>query len=956
MKPKLIVTLLIVLMLSTLIGASLIRADYLPEETPTHTPFTVPTSVDGGAQRDDQQSTTFVSNSLPSIHPAPIYPDDITPDPIIQMMMSQVTSSTVRLYDGDLSGEWPVQIDGTPYTIVTRNTNSGAPIQHATQFIGEHFANLGLAVEYHQWGGSTYPNVIGQIDGISHPEEIYIISAHLDDMPSGGVAPGADDNASGVVATLIAADILSQYQWDCTIRFGVWTGEEQGLNGSEAYAMRSFNNGENIAGVLNLDMIAWNTPDSSRDIDLHANSSIPSTLTLAQLMADVISTYNINLIPEIVPNGSSASDHASFWQYGYTAILGIEDFSDFNPYYHTTNDLLANVDLDYFTDFVRAGVGTFAHMSGCLIPGGIGYLGGNVRDASSNPIANASITAQNGDGTIFNTISDGSGYYTRTLLADTYTVTAVAYGYLPQVVTGITIITDTVTLQDFTLMPAPTYNISGTITELGTGLPLSATVRFTESPIAVNSDPVTGYYSATLPAGSYTIRVTALDHRQASRSVVVDQDQTQNFALEPLPCILLVDDDNNNPDVRPYYTDALDALGYEYDIYDVSGGGPSLSELQGYQIVIWFSGDKFGGEGAGPNANDETALAAYLNGGGHLFLSSQDYLYDMTLTSFGQTYLGIASYTSDSGNASTKYGLVGDPIGGGMGPYTLSYPSGFSDYGDIVNPGSGGSTAFRSAASGGNNLDVDKSGANWKTVFFGTSWVPIAYADANAARTLLDHIIDWFGGCACQPVQILAVATTTNACVVDFDPDYSGDAPFTWDWTFQGSIPTASQDENPNHIDFGISGTHAYTLTMNNCGGLYQDTFHDTVQVSCDSCIPITSVLVTQVTTSTIQAGDTVTFSAAISPETAVSPFTYTVRINDTAVLTNQIGSDNPLFFAYPFGQSGTYTVTLEIWNCSLITPIQTTIPVVVQLLQDHTLYLPLIQNQVMPILLSKSQ
>ena len=61
-----------------------------------------------------------------------------------------------------------------------------------------------------------------------NPNDIFVIGAHLDDMPTGSTAPGADDNASGSVATLIAADILSQYQWGCTLRFAFWTGRSRG--------------------------------------------------------------------------------------------------------------------------------------------------------------------------------------------------------------------------------------------------------------------------------------------------------------------------------------------------------------------------------------------------------------------------------------------------------------------------------------------------------------------------------------------------------------------------------------------------------------------------------------------------------------------------------------------------------------------------------------------------------
>ena len=186
---------------------------------------------------------------------------------------------------------------------------------------------------------------------------------HLTDTDN--LAPGADDNASGSVGVLIAADILSQYSFDCTIRYALFTGEEQGLYGSEAYAQYVSSQGDDIEGVLNLDMIAYNTRFSPPVIELHTRPSNQSDLAIANLFDDVIDAYNLGLIPQIVQDGISASDHYSFWQHGYPAILGIEDFEDFTPHYHTTDDQVETLNITYFTQFVKAAVGTMAHM-GCL--------------------------------------------------------------------------------------------------------------------------------------------------------------------------------------------------------------------------------------------------------------------------------------------------------------------------------------------------------------------------------------------------------------------------------------------------------------------------------------------------------------------------------------------------------------------------------------------------------------
>lgn len=376
------------------------------------------------------------------------------PDPWVQEMISQVDSATVYSYTADLSGGWAVDLGGDPYTITTRHTDSGEPIHQATLYAGEHLAGLGLQVEYHQWDDATNPNVIGELPGLTEPEEIFIIGAHLDDRPSPpDPAPGADDNASGSVAVLLAADILTQFEWGCTLRFALWTGEEQGLLGSNAYAQRAYQGGEQIAGYLNLDMIAYNS-GRSPEIDLHADPLLPDTLTVAQVFSDVVEVYNLNLLPEIVPDGMGSSDHESFWDYGFTSILVIEDLSDFNPHYHTSTDLLQHLDLAYFTDAVKGSIGTFVHVSDCLIRDGIGYVDGHVWDASvGNPIPEATVSSIGASGSVVDSQTDSSGYFSQTLSSGIYTVTVQSVDYFSKTVSDVAITMGQVTRLDVSLAP-----------------------------------------------------------------------------------------------------------------------------------------------------------------------------------------------------------------------------------------------------------------------------------------------------------------------------------------------------------------------------------------------------------------------------------------------------------------------------------------------------------------------
>jgi PKD repeat protein len=386
----------------------------------------------------------------------PLAPQVINPLPVVQGMLDQVLPADVYNYDAGLSGEFPVIIGGQPYTITTRYSRTMTPIEKATQYTYEHFQGLGLPVEYHYYnlpGTGTRRNVIAEQAGAGQPERIFLVTAHLDSTSQpqyrDTLAPGADDNASGSVGVLIAANILSQYSFDCTIRYALFTGEEQGLYGSAAYAQYAHSNGDAIEGVLNLDMIAYNTPMSAPVIELHTRPGNAADLAIANLFADVVDAYSLNLTPQIEQSGISASDHYSFWQQGYPAILGIEDFEDFTPWYHTINDTVGTLNINYFTNFVKAAVGSMAHM-GCLK----GALAGQVTDAeSSAPVAGATVTAEQSSGGQSSTQTNISGDYLLRLDWGTYTVTADAVGYIPYITTGINITSDITTTLDIALQP-----------------------------------------------------------------------------------------------------------------------------------------------------------------------------------------------------------------------------------------------------------------------------------------------------------------------------------------------------------------------------------------------------------------------------------------------------------------------------------------------------------------------
>ena len=293
----------------------------------------------------------------------------ITPDPTIQAIIDQVSVTSAYNYVGGLSGEWSVQVNGSPYTFETRYSRAETPIKKATKFVYEHFLGLGLTAYYSTFyinsGTIELRNVIADQPGLTDPDCLVLLVGHLDSYsPSAStLAPGADDNASGAAGVLIAADILSQYDFACSIRYIAFTGEEQGMLGSKDYASIVWDAGEEIDAVINLDMIAYNN-DSYEIVGLHTRPGNTGDLAIANLFVGVIQAYGINLTPEVVQDNERFSDHSSFWDYGYSAILCIEDYDNFTPYYHTTSDTLNSLDTTYMADFIRGAVGTVAHLAG----------------------------------------------------------------------------------------------------------------------------------------------------------------------------------------------------------------------------------------------------------------------------------------------------------------------------------------------------------------------------------------------------------------------------------------------------------------------------------------------------------------------------------------------------------------------------------------------------------------
>ncbi len=276
---------------------------------------------------------------------------------------------------------------GSRFCLRVRDTNnpSDGACDNAAEYIYGKFASYGLDVEYdpfihevkereHYKGRYRMRNVVATLPGKGPKSyKTYIICAHYDSiagLQAGWMwdwkilpAPGVDDNASGAAAVLEAARILSNYDFDYTVRFIAFSGEELGMFGSKHYAQAAAASGDQIAGVINLDMIAYDP--NELDIDVVTNED---SQWLANAIHRVEEIHGIDLIVNhVVAPEMVYSDHSSFWKSGYSAVFIIEGSDrhsdEFSPVNHTPDDTLEKLNFELALRTCRLAVATLAQLA-----------------------------------------------------------------------------------------------------------------------------------------------------------------------------------------------------------------------------------------------------------------------------------------------------------------------------------------------------------------------------------------------------------------------------------------------------------------------------------------------------------------------------------------------------------------------------------------------------------------
>ena len=242
--------------------------------------------------------------------------------------------------------------------------------EEARNFIIQEFSNMGMNVRSYAWTefGTFFPynlmefssyNVEARLKGTSNSDKFYVISAHYDTVYN---TPSADDNSAGVAAVLCAAKILSQYNFNHEIRFICWSGEEQGLLGSNAYAYEKYENNDNLIATINLDMIGFTSDEIENDenkvmvYETCSDRLIGTTIDVSE-NPEYSSYLDLKVIPSEDDSGHK-SDQGSFCKYSHDAIF-IHEYT-WNDEKDTSGDSIDNIDINYATRVARLSMGTIA--------------------------------------------------------------------------------------------------------------------------------------------------------------------------------------------------------------------------------------------------------------------------------------------------------------------------------------------------------------------------------------------------------------------------------------------------------------------------------------------------------------------------------------------------------------------------------------------------------------------
>ncbi|WP_047545366.1 M28 family peptidase [Psychroserpens sp. Hel_I_66] len=236
-------------------------------------------------------------------------------------------------------------------------TVGSTALQNTEGWITNRYEDLGytdVVLQPFTYSAGTSNNIIVTKTGTIYPNTFLIIDAHYDTING----PGTNDNGTGTVLLLELARLLKNVETEYSIKFIHFSGEEDGLIGSNYYVNNTvIPQNLDIKLVFNIDEVGGvngitnDTVVCERDLTNPSSNNAASNEATNSL-AILIELYS-NLNTEI--SNAFASDYVPFENNG-EIITGLYE-SNVSPVNHTANDNLANMDVTYAYEVIKGSLG-----------------------------------------------------------------------------------------------------------------------------------------------------------------------------------------------------------------------------------------------------------------------------------------------------------------------------------------------------------------------------------------------------------------------------------------------------------------------------------------------------------------------------------------------------------------------------------------------------------------------
>ena len=268
-------------------------------------------------------------------------------------------------------------------TIGERSVSRPENLKKTEDYISSFYEELGLVVDTQAYSYAQLPvaNIIAEISFCDNPKQRFLLGAHYDSV-SGTV--GADDNASAIAVQLEVARLLARQpnkdNLDLALKLVSFALEEPPAYGtrhmgSRVYARAAHAQKEKIDGMICLEMVGYAChepgcqsypfPLMFMDYPKEGNfigivSNFKSRGFAKNLVAQFQNNEDLPVVKLSVPlNGYimpavRLSDHASFWDKGYKAVMVTDSAFFRNPYYHTAGDTMDKLDLGFMAEVVES--------------------------------------------------------------------------------------------------------------------------------------------------------------------------------------------------------------------------------------------------------------------------------------------------------------------------------------------------------------------------------------------------------------------------------------------------------------------------------------------------------------------------------------------------------------------------------------------------------------------------